>query len=202
MRMDTPLDQMGKSLEKMNEAELGKLFPIILSDPDPEWAGRFQFEKAEIRKALGAGHIIGIEHIGSTAIPGIKAKSSIDILVEIKENTPDQHVIEQLQQSGYNFIPRPDNPPPHMMFVKGYTREGFRGQAYHIHVRYQGDWDEIHFRDYLVFHPDEAKKYEDLKIRLSITFKNDREGYTEAKTEFIRAVNEKARIHKSGKMEL
>jgi len=180
---------MDKPLGQMTEEELGKLFPITLSDPDPEWGRHYQIEKEKIRNALGPGCIISIEHIGSTAIPGIKAKSSIDILVQITETTPDQHIIEQLQQTAYNFIPRPENPAPHMMFVKGYTTAGLKGQAFHIHVRYKGDWDEIYFRDYLIAHPEVAREYEDLKIRLSMEFKNDREGYTEAKTDFVKMVS-------------
>ena len=80
-----------------------------------------------------------------------------------------------------------------MMFVKGYTKAGFKGQAFHIHVRYKGDWDEIYFRDYLIAHPEVAREYEDLKIRLCSAFKNDREGYTEAKTDFVKMVTGSAR---------
>lgn len=179
---------MDKPLGQMTEEELGKLFPITLSDPDPQWVRHYQIEKEKIRNALGPDCIISIEHIGSTAIPGIKAKPSIDILVQITEATPDQHIIEQLQQAAYNFIPRPENPAPHMMFVKGYTKAGLKGQAFHIHVRHKGDWDEIYFRDYLIAHPEVARAYEELKINLVALFRNDREGYTGAKTDFVNRV--------------
>ena len=49
-----------------------------------------------------------------------------------------------------------ENSAPHIMFAKGYTPEGFAGQAFHVHVRYKGDWDEIYFRDYLLRHYDVA----------------------------------------------
>jgi GrpB-like predicted nucleotidyltransferase (UPF0157 family) len=48
--------------------------------------------------------------------------------------------------------------------VKGYTKDGFKGQAYHIHVRYSGDWDELYFRDFLIQNPLVAKEYENIKI--------------------------------------
>ena len=75
-----------------------------------------------------------------------------------------------------------------MMFVKGYTKAGLKGQAFHIHVRHKGDWDEIYFRDYLIAHPEVARAYEELKINLVALFRNDREGYTGAKTDFVNRV--------------
>ena len=168
------------------------LFPVMLSPPDPGWAGLYRHEKNKIEAALGASRIIRIEHIGSTAVPGIMAKPSIDILLEIPERTPDGGLIRRFRKTGYHHIPKPENPAPHMMFVKGYTTKGFRGQAFHVHVRYPGNWDEIRFRDYLVSHPSAAKEYEALKIRLSVEFRNDREGYTEAKGDFIRMTHNRA----------
>ena len=192
-QMSKPLEQMSKPLDQMTPGELGILFPVSLVDPDPAWPHLFQKEKALITGALEPDQVIRIEHIGSTAIPGIRAKPSIDILLEVSGSTRDDLCIDTLKKLGYHYIPRPDNPPPHMMFVKGYTGKGFRGQAYHIHVRYGGDWDEIRFRDYLVAHPGVAGEYEDLKIRLAGEFRNDREGYTGAKTGFIKMVIERAR---------
>jgi GrpB-like predicted nucleotidyltransferase (UPF0157 family) len=98
-----------------------------------------------------------------------------------------------MKSAGYLFIERPDKPPPHMMFVKGYTPEGFKGQAFHVHVRYTGDWDEIRFRDYLIGNPSMAEAYTELKKQLAQQFPNDRDAYTEAKTEFIEKVNTLAR---------
>jgi GrpB-like predicted nucleotidyltransferase (UPF0157 family) len=80
-----------------------------------------------------------------------------------------------------------------MMFAKGYTANGFNGQAYHIHVRYSGDWDELYFRDYLILHPEVALEYGELKVRLSLEYKNDREGYTDKKSDFIKRITKVAR---------
>ena len=78
---------MKKSLNQMTNEELGQLFPIIISESNPEWKSWFLTEKSEIIKALDEQNMISIEHIGSTAIPGIKAKPTIDILIEIPEET-------------------------------------------------------------------------------------------------------------------
>jgi len=75
------------------------------------------------------------------------------------------------------------------MFLKGYTSTGFAEKVYHIHVRYPGDWDELYFSDYLIAHPETAAEYAALKTKLHKNFKHNRDGYTEAKTAFIRAVN-------------
>jgi len=177
----------------MSNRELGQLFPIIISDPDPNWIALFNEEKRMITNSLGVQNIISIEHIGSTSVPNLKAKPTIDILIEVPSNFKKDEFIEKLYGLGYLFTPKPENPAPHMMFMKGYTENGFRGQAYHIHVRYSGDWDELYFRDYLIANPDIAEEYGELKVRLANQFKNDREEYTNSKTEFIERVTDVAR---------
>lgn len=182
-----------KKLEEMNREELGILFPIIISRFNPVWADFYLGEKELIEKAVGLSNIERIRHFGSTSIPGICAKPTIDILLEARENIDTEELIDKLKSIGYQYSPQPDNPPPHMMFMKGYTINGFQGQAYHIHVRYSGDWDEIYFRDYLILHPEIAKEYEKLKLKLKEEFEHDREAYTKGKSEFIKRITEKAR---------
>ena len=160
----------------MSPDELGSLFPILLSEPCEEWTARYR-----------------IDHIGSTAIPGLISKPTIDILVQIHTDTPDKEAIDALKRLGYLFLPKPENPAPHMLYVKGYTKDGFRGQAFHVHIRYAGDWDEIWFRDYLRSHPESREEYVHLKQKLAIEFRNDRDGYTDAKTGFIEMINQAAR---------
>ena len=184
---------MTKDLGKMTNEELGMLFPIIIADPDPDWAILYKVESGKILKVLGREFVFGIEHIGSTAIPGIKAKPTIDILMQIPDSANLEKIQEGLKSIDYQPIPRPENPAPHMMFVKGYTINGFKGQAFHVHVRYRGDWDEPWFRDYLINNPSVAMEYENLKISLSEKFKNDRDGYTEMKTDFVKRINILAR---------
>jgi len=176
---------MAKELDKMTPDELGKLFPIILKEYDPEWPVFYKKEEARIKDAFPTEVLIRITHIGSTAIPGLISKSSIDILLEVSKETKNQSIIDCFISLGYHFIPRPENPAPHMMFVLGYTPEGFRGQAVHVHVRYPGDWHEIRFRDYLRAHPESCKEYAKLKQELAVQYRNDRDGYTDAKEEFI-----------------
>lgn len=81
-----------------------------------------------------------------------------------------------------------------MMFMKGYTSQGFKGQVFHVHVRYIGDWDELYFRDYLMVHPEIADEYGQLKIELQKKYEHDRDGHTNAKTDFIKRITELARV--------
>ena len=186
---------MTDDLNKLTTQELGFLFPIVIADYNPNWKRLYLKEKQIIISAINIRDIKRIEHIGSTAVPGLCAKPTIDILIEISDNTNCDIFINDLQKIQYHLIPKPENPPPHIMLAKGYSKTGFTGQTYHIHVRYSGDWDEIIFRDYLIRNPDIARQYGDLKRRLSIEFKNDREKYTDSKTEFIKKIVQQAKDH-------
>jgi len=181
------------SINNLSVEELGQLFPIILSEPKPDWISIYKKEEKEIIAIIGKDNIDRIEHIGSTAVPGLISKPTIDILLEVKNKLKNKFLINSLKSIHYQYIPKPENPPPHMMFAKGYTEQGFKGQAYHIHVRYLGDWDELYFRDYLIIHSEIAKKYGKLKQELAKKYRNNREAYTEAKTEFINRINTLAR---------
>lgn len=184
---------MIKNLEEMDYHELGKFFPIIISKYNPDWANLYLTEKNLIEKAIGLSNIKRIHHFGSTAIPGICAKPTIDILLEVCDDINPKDLIHNFRSMGYNYSPQPNNPPPHMMFMKGYTINGFRGQAYHLHVRYSGDWDELYFCDYLILHPEVAEEYGKLKIQLKEKYEQDREAYTRGKTDFIKAITGEAR---------
>jgi GrpB-like predicted nucleotidyltransferase (UPF0157 family) len=178
---------MEKDLNQLTTKELGELFPIIIVEYNPNWPVLASIEKMNVIKTIGEEFISRIEHIGSTAIPGLCAKPTIDFLLEILDITNCDFLKKQLQKINYNFIPKPENPSPHMMFAKGYSESGITGQTFHIHVRYPGDWDEILFRDYLINSKKVTADYARLKMKLAIEFKNDREKYTDSKTAFIKS---------------
>ncbi|NLP15394.1 MAG: GrpB family protein [Clostridium sp.] len=182
-----------KKLSEMSNEELWRLFPIIITEYNEDWPKFYNEEKLHIEKAIGVENIFRINHYGSTSIPGMIAKPTIDILLEVFEHVENGHIIRKMEEIGYIYSPQVNNPPPHMMFLKGYTPEGFKGQAYHVHVRYAGDWDELYFRDYLISNPDLAKRYGELKLELKKIYEFDRDGYTEAKSEFIKEVTQMAK---------
>lgn len=184
---------MKKTLGQMTPYELGKIFPITLSEHKAQWSELFKTESELICRRIGKHFINRIEHIGSTAVADLISKPTVDVLLEIQKHTESHRIVEELKSIGYQYIPKPENPSPHMMFVKGYTLEGFKGQLYHIHVRYPGDWDEIYFRDYLKNNAAIRKQYGELKKILALKYRNDREGYTDAKTEFVKRISDLAR---------
>jgi GrpB-like predicted nucleotidyltransferase (UPF0157 family) len=182
---------MTEDLNGLTTYELGKLFPVIIVDHNPGWRNLYLHEEKHIREAIGNNNIHKIEHIGSTAVPGLAAKPTIDILIEILKESSKDSLINDMRKIGYHHIPKPENPPPHMMFAKGYTMEGVTGQTYHVHIRYPGDWDEPLFRNYLISHPEKAIEYGKLKLEMADKY---REKYTESKTKFIKdTINEAKR---------
>ena len=186
---NNPIPGSNKSLHQLTTEELGKLFPIVLSEPSKKWPQLFQEEKNTIMDAFNQSEILAIDHIGSTAVSGIKAKPCIDILLQVNEETDNQKLMDVFYKLGYQLNKHPENPPPHMTFVKGYTIRGIEGQTFHVHVRYPGDWDEIRFRDYLNQHKKLAEEYESLKTALASQYKYNREAYTQSKTAFIEKIN-------------
>ena len=126
----------------------------------------YENEKKLLLHLIGRDQVVRISHIGSTAVKGLLAKPTIDILLEIEEHCELKQLIRGLEKKGYIYVKKPGNPPPHMMFMKGYTLQGFAKRVYHLHVRYPGDWDELYFRDYLERHREAAEEYGKLKIGL------------------------------------
>lgn len=175
---------VNKNLAEMTLRELWELFPIVLVDHHPQW------KDCATKEIINLTHMLvefspEINHIGSTAIPSIKAKPIIDILVELPVNIPFQHVIDLMKRAGYIMM---SSSATRLSFNKGYTPHGYAYEVFHIHVRRYGDNDEIYFRDYLISHPASAREYESLKTSLLPRFRNDRDGYTAAKTQFVTGI--------------
>ena len=176
-----------------------RIYPIILCEYNPAWVVWFTEEKANLERLIGVENIVRISHFGSTSVPGLTAKPTVDILLEIDESINTDKLMSALAKPEYICLNPPDmpTPPPHLMFLKGYMPDGFAKKVYHIHVRYLGDPDEFYFRDYLIAHPEVAAEYASLKRRLFRDYEHDRDGYTAAKTAFIRNVTEKAKQEKA-----
>lgn len=171
---------MSKKLYEMTLEELWQLFPIILTKHKGCWEEYYTEEAAELKRLLPKG--AEINHIGSTAVRGIWAKPIVDILVEVDKAVNLSEVSSILQDNGYIKMSEAER---RMSFNKGYTESGFAEKVFHLHLRYISDNDEIYFRDYLIAHPEIAKEYEALKLELWKKFEHDRDGYTDAKSEFV-----------------
>lgn len=185
---------MGKKLSELTKEELWQLFPICLTEHQDEWRGWYEEEKELLRSILPEEAVKSISHIGSTAVTGIWAKPIIDILVETAQGRYLKEIKEILLQNGYLCMAESGS---RISFNKGYTENGFAQRVFHLHLRREGDHDELYFRDYLLAHPETAREYEALKLNLWKQFEHDRDGYTESKTEFIHKYTEIAKREKS-----
>lgn len=167
--------------------------PVVIHPYDSEWPALYEDEKARIAAAIG-GHIVAIEHIGSTSVPGLGAKPVIDIMVAVQSLEDAGACIEPLQGLGYEYVPRfEDELPERRYFRKGSPR------THQVHmVELSSPFWERHllFRDYLRAHPYVAAGYDALKRQLAEQYGTNRHGYTNAKTEFIHFVQERARAER------
>jgi GrpB-like predicted nucleotidyltransferase (UPF0157 family) len=165
---------------------------IEIIEHNPDWANMFEREAESIRTALG-NLTVEIQHIGSTAVPGLAAKPVIDIMVGLHNLSDGESTIQPLENLGYVYWA--ENPNPEKMFsVKGIPPYGEK-RTHHVHVvEIDGEfWQRRLFRDYLRRNSEEAQRYEKLKRDLAVQFRNDREAYTQGKSDYIREVMEKAR---------
>ena len=173
-----------KRLQDMTLEELWKLFPIVLVPHNSQWH-MWAAEEIRLLSSILAKYSPAINHIGSTAIPEIQAKPIVDILVEVSPEFEWHKIKKLLERNDYICM---SESHARISFNKGYTPAGYAAKVFHVHVHRTGDNDEIHFRNYLIAHPVSAKEYEELKLSLLPEYKNNRDGYTEAKTEFVKKI--------------
>jgi GrpB-like predicted nucleotidyltransferase (UPF0157 family) len=164
---------------------------------DPAWPRMFEEEKRHLLDCLPQDLIRRIEHFGSTAVPGLAAKPIVDMLVEVTslEKTKTR-IAPVLEGQGYDYFWRAthgeDGPPFYAWFIK---RNSAGIRTHHVHM-IESDfehWDRLLFRDYLIAHPETAREYEALKLRLAVNHPNDRMAYTNGKTEFVVRVTQIAK---------
>ena len=157
---------------------------IELVDPDPSWPHQFEMEAAALRSLVGATHGVRVEHFGSTAVPNLRAKPVIDIMLIHPRAEKWPELIEPLRNLGYVYWaenPRKDQ----MFFVKGMPPFGQR-RTHHVHVRVPEDAErELRFRQLLCEDRVLAREYERLKEQLAERYPTDRNAYTHGKTEFV-----------------
>ena len=157
--------------------------PILLAEYDPLWPALFEELRAPVVAALG-NLVVTVEHVGSTAVPGLAARPIIDMDVVVPSVADIPEAIGRLAHLGYvhqgdlgipgrEAFTSPAGKPGHHLYVVAVGSEEYR--------RHRS------FRDYLLTHPDEARAYEALKKAAALRFVDDRAAYTEAKSPFIQA---------------
>jgi GrpB-like predicted nucleotidyltransferase (UPF0157 family) len=151
--------------------------PIMVVSYDPAWPELFRQLGTQLREALG-GVALRIDHIGSTAVPGLAAKPIVDVQISVDRLEPVEPFRSPLEAAG--FLYRAANTER----TKRYFREPPGRRRTHIHVRRAGSFSEqfsLLFRDFLRADPAAALDYGRRKQALAASITNDRRGYLEAK---------------------
>ena len=151
---------------------------------DPAWPSKFLEEQAVLQVALAPWLAGEIEHVGSTAVPGLAAKPVIDIMAPVLSLAESRAAIEAVKGVGYKYYPY--KPTEMHWFCKPSPAH----RTHHLHVVPVAKelWHQrLAFRDALRSSPALAQAYAVLKLRLAEQYRSNREGYTEAKAPFIQA---------------
>ena len=160
--------------------------PVIICDYDPAWPQRYEALRRPVAEALGE-LAAQIDHVGSTSVPGLAAKPTIDIVVKLRAATDLPASIERLARLGYAHEGD--------FGIAGReafaTPPGYGPHDHHLYVcapDWEGYEDQIVFRDCLRAHSDVAAAYAGLKRALADEHRNNRTAYTDGKAEFVRTV--------------
>jgi GrpB-like predicted nucleotidyltransferase (UPF0157 family) len=157
---------------------------IVIVDYDSSWPARYQLERDRVRRALGVA-ALRIEHIGSTAVPGLAAKPIVDLLVAVADPDDDGETVPALEAAGYELR------------VREPGRRMFRTPARDVHVHLWRHSDpevarHLIFRDRLRRSSADRDAYERLKRELAAREWADMNEYADAKTPLIEAILSRA----------
>ena len=161
---------------------------LEIVDYDPAWPAMFAEHRRRLREALKTA-AVGIEHIGSTSVPGLAAKPIVDIVVAVEDITAEEDYLDPLLAAGYVLRVRE---PRHRM-VRTPERD------VHVHLYEQGasEIDEyLLLRDHLRSDADDRARYEHTKRELLGRSWDDMNDYADAKTEVILAIKARAALNR------
>jgi len=163
--------------------------PIHIVPYDASWPALFEQERARLADALAEWTVAPIEHVGSTAVPGLPAKPVIDIMAPVESLVASRGALPACASLGYLYAPYRSD----VMHWFCKPSPAFRTHHLHLVPLSSQMWiEKLAFRDYLRRHPATAAEYAALKHRLARVHERDREAYTDAKGPFIQRVVEMA----------
>ncbi len=160
---------------------------IELVDHDPGWQGRFAEQRARLAVLLAPWLRGEIEHIGSTAVPGLRAKPIVDVLAPVRSLAEAHAAVPKLAADGWLFWPEDPNCHYRLWFL----RPTPAARTHHLQLIQHDDpafRALVLFRDALRADAGLRSAYAGLKDKLAQAFSTDRDAYTNAKTRFVQAV--------------
>jgi len=156
---------------------------------DPEWPAMFEAEAKRLAGVFGA-NLLAIHHIGSTSVPGLKAKPIIDILPVVKDIAAVDGLMCKMAAIGYEGLGENGLPG------RRYFRKGGDRRTHQIHAYAVSSESEIERHlavpAYLRTHPGVAHEYRELKSRLAELYLEDIFGYMDGKDAFVKAMEKEA----------
>jgi GrpB-like predicted nucleotidyltransferase (UPF0157 family) len=164
----------------------GRSDRVELAEYDSTWADLFEEERGRLG-GIFDGSALGIEHIGSTSVPGLCAKPIVDVMVGLRRLELSAGQIASMEGLGYEYLG--EYGLSGRLFFRKQTR------THHVHVVEHGGphWErQLLFRDALRSDADERRRYAEFKRRL-VAEGHPRDVYTELKTPFIREIEARAR---------
>ncbi|MEU5669309.1 GrpB family protein [Micromonospora sp. NPDC047762] len=153
---------------------------VVIEEYDPSWAQRFVNVRSSLTEALG-DLIIGVEHVGSTAVPGLAAKPVIDVDLVIEDTADEATYLPALERLGYRLVLREPWWHGHRMLLSP-------AEDVNLHVWPQGAPEPVRhqlFRDWLRSHPDDRERYAATKRRLVRDTAHRPRDYSLAKNDVI-----------------
>ena len=152
---------------------------------DPRWPEWFAAEAARLRDALG-NRVGKIEHIGSTAIPGLPAKPILDMMASVDSLEEAEQLIPALQELGHEWGPRDMQDVPDRRYFVRHREDG--ASTHHLSLAAETSYcwrSQLAFRDYLRANAEARETYARLKRDLALRFPQDRGSYIDGKTAFV-----------------
>ncbi len=162
---------------------------------DPGWRDEYDKESMML-SGIFAGNLVDIQHIGSTAVPGMRAKPTIDIIVSVHNLSAVDAREEEMAQAGYEAHGE-YGIPGRRFFSKAEPVSGEDWvNIFHVHVFHSSDSYSISrhiaVRDFLRANGEKAEKYGALKSRLAESHPNDPESYSKGKEKFVQELEKEA----------
>lgn len=162
---------------------------VRIVDYDSAWAALAEVELRRLKDALGRV-AVRLEHVGSTAVPGLAAKSILDLQLSVEAVDALERYVEPLERLGYLFVPASESPDYHF-----FAKPPERPRTHHLHVCEAGSEHEfrhVAVRDFLRTHADEAVRYTALKRQVVARHPQDRLAYIEGKDEYVTTLEARA----------
>lgn len=191
-------DRPSKGPTRETELIGGVEAPAVVVVPyRQEWPKTFDRHRARIAAALGTG-AVGMDHIGSTAVPGLAAKPIVDILLAVADSADEASYLPALERAGYELRVREPDFEEHRMFRTP-------GRDVHVHVLSVGSPEigrYLRLRDALRAAPFLRARYQALKQTLAAQDWQDLNAYAQAKSGMIETIIQWSRRTDPGGPEL